>query len=243
MMADRIDDLMGKHWPELLKQVATGLALGPALEKFLPVGRLTDAKPYRVNSHWSQARTARSSIAQLVDATGQRGLELRRYDPTPEGAYELLVTHRLEVGELKDNYDRVMTDVKLFAQEARRLELRTVLWLLSRAAVTYGRFDNARIKRAVKSLSPPCRLIAPKDDKTAQAAKTQGVVEDHVAPQGALAAGVFAMLLPLATGPSVDRVVDDLTCTWQRTPGTQVDIFVSERFFVNNPDRAARFMS
>ena len=229
-MGDRIDDLMTKRWSDLKKQVACGLDVKPSLDKYVPIEPVSEARPYRqVSITWEEE--FRGSVLP----------ELSRCLPKHEGALELSLSLGLAVEALEDDFDQVCETVKALARKARRRERQALLLLIDKKVAIPTPYTLEKVKEGAASLSRPCRLIVISGDETAKQAVKQGVVEDSIDPQVAFPAGVVAMLLQLGDGPRWRRVVDDLTPTWQRQSATQVQLRLSERFFLDNADRAIKF--
>jgi hypothetical protein len=93
-------------------------------------------------------------------------------------------------------------------------------------------------------LGRPCTLIWGEcDDKAkANAATFNDLVDDCIDPEGYLPEDLIAILIPQVKGPNLVRVVDDFIFSWERKDKGKVTLLLLERFFLDNSDRAVRFI-
>lgn len=225
-MGDHIDDLMTKRWPALTGAVSAGLkTVKPALKEYVPVEPMKDATPYRPSTiSWDPISTFLSQCNVHVD-----------------GAYELSVTHNLDVDTLDDDVGfKLLTDgVEDFARRVRRAEREVLFLFLDSAESDAFPYTRVGIIDGVEILSRPCRLIGVSDELAKRVVK-EGIVEQSVDPQNGFRSGAKAVLLNIGTGPKWRRLAADLTPTWQRTSDAEVELRLSERFFLDNPTRVCK---
>lgn len=234
-MSDDVEDLVGKLLPKLRSAVTDGLKSGPKLETYLDLDPLTDPQPYRVDVTWQ--------TYSHEHCLGVGGVlyhaSLEQCIPQSHGAIELALVWDVDVVDMRDNARKLLDGAKSFAERARDFERKTVLWMVAEKAIEGGSYGLDSVKWHVAEQGGSWRLIASGSD--ADAAKKEGVVEELVAPIGCLPAGVTAMLVRLRTGPTMRRVVDDLTLTVHRLSTEAVQLKLSERFFLEG-DGAVRFV-
>lgn len=236
-MGDRVDDLMTMIWPKLEEEVTAGLDLKPPLKDYLPVDKLAKSEPYRLmeSPDWEDCQSIPTS-----------GSSLRRFRTNDafEGAYELAVRFRVSMYTLEDDQRALPQRGKQFAERARLAERQAALTLLGDDNPV-GAYNKDVIVAAAADRYPegPVRLVVRHTGETSEAVKKSGVVDTVVDAHGLLPKGVMAILLTLNNGPTVRRVVDDFTATWMRSPGGGVTLTLSERFFLDHPTRAVRFIA
>lgn len=229
-MGDRIDDLMTRRWPKISEAVSGGLDVKPAVDNYVPADPMKDSRPYRV-----------TGMKRDEVIPGWPGLVVCQ--PVLEGAFELSLTIDLAVNDLEDEdgFTQAIEEVRRFAREARLSERRALLLLLDAGAGRIAPYTHEGVLESIDLLSRPCRLIA-SPGEISKWAERHGVVEESVDPQVELPSGAGAILLSLGDGPRWRRVVDDLLPTWQRQSTTEVRLRLSERFFLDDPNRAVRLV-
>lgn len=222
--ADRVTQAMTDVWPKVVAAMEKGLRsndAGPAIGDLITTRALEDALPF----------TAK------VEFLREAGLHPAKVSVS-SSAYQFLGRLNFrDADELRDNLAEELGEIRRWATEQRRAERNEIVKLVIAASKSRP-FTIQSIETATAESPGSWRLIG-REDGTAKDARTRGLIDDIAKPPGSILGPNNALLVRLASGPLLSRIVEDLTPTWQRLGNDGVSFIVTSRFFVDVPPSSA----
>jgi hypothetical protein len=225
-MPDKVERLVGKALPVFQGAVTAAAAEDHSLAQLVPV--IQDASgtlPYR-----------------QVGAAGREGREpLERLKGTVEWAYEFTCRQSYDLEQLDVSAESLKRLADTFAKSAHERERDAVFSLLKADDRRRGPLSADSLRAVLTEVNRSCRFVGV--SPVAEEEKKSGALEEvkRYSSGKENPPGTGGMLVPLHMGPVVMRLVDGLVVDWVRLSPTEVEVQISERFFLDDPGQAVWF--